>query len=576
MPNWMMTAIAAAAFAGVAQAAAPDVATVPDFDTVIANGRVLDGSGNPAFPADVGIVEGRIAAVGDLSGASARQRIDASGKLVAPGFVDLHSHAFEPSGPNGAREPEDEDPARRAAPNLVAQGITTVVINQDGRSPLALDEQRQWLEAIGIGPNALLMVGHGAVRKAVMGDDVKRPARPDEIERMRSLVRDAMEDGAFGLSAGLEYSPGRWSTTDEVVALAEVIATYGGVYISHERSEGTDPMWFWPSRDEPGPPTLLDAVSETIEIGERSGATVVASHIKAKGAHYWGAGRAAIQLIESARRRGVDVYADQYPYDTSGTDGETVLLPAWAIRRDEDEEGAQIDYAARLRAALADPVAAAALRRDVAHEIRRRGSAEKILLLAHSDPALVGRTLAQIARDRGVSPVEMAILLQTEGAPNRPGGAHLRGFSMSDVDIDLFAARNWMATTSDAGIALPGDRPEFIHPRFYGAFPRKIRRYAIERGVLTLEDAIRSATSLPAQILGLDDRGTIRVGAAADVVVFDPDAIRDLATAQDIHRYPEGIEWVLVNGRPAVAAGRPTGVLAGQVIPNRRRPGSSR
>ena len=564
-------ALAALSLAGVAAWAQPK----PSFDLVIAGGQVLDGSGNPAFRADVGIIGERIAAVGDLSAASSARRIDASRKIVAPGFIDLHSHAFAPSGQGGTYSAEKGEPARLAAPNLVSQGITTVVINQDGRSPPSIREQRTWLERNPLGPNALLMVGHGSVRGQVMGDDFRRLARPDEIAKMRALVREAMSEGAFGLTAGLEYTPGRWSNTDEVVTLAEEIVPYRGVYISHERSEGTDPMWYWPSVDGKGAPTLLDAVSETIEIGERSGAIVVASHLKAKGAHYWGATRAAIQLIEAARARGVQVYADHYPYETTGTDGTTVLLPPWALVEDgkgivaeglDPTESSKTDFAARLPAILADPARAAALRTDIAHEIRRRGGPDRLLILDHPDKRFVGKSLAEAARLRRVEPLEMAILLQTEGDHHRPGGAHVRGFSLSEIDIDLIAAKNWAATASDAGIALPGDK--FTHPRFYGTFPRKIRRYALERGVLSLEDAVRSATTLPAQILGLTDRGAIRGGMIADIVIFDPATIRDKSEAQNVHQFSEGVEWVFVNGQPVVANGRPTGTRPGRVVRN--------
>lgn len=547
------------------------------FDVIIADGQVLDGSGNPAFRADVGISGDRITAVGDLSRARAHRRIDASRKIVTPGFIDLHSHAFAPTGTDKAYSAEKGDPARLAAPNLVSQGVTTVVINQDGRSPPSIREQRAWLERADIGLNTLLMVGHGSVRGQVMGEDFRRTARPDEIAKMRTLVRDAMKEGAFGLTAGLEYTPGRWSNTDEVVALAEEIVPYRGVYISHERSEGTDPMWFWPSVDEKGAPTLLDAVSETIEIGERSGATVVASHLKAKGAHYWGASRAAIQLIESARARGVQVYADQYPYETTGTDGTTVLLPPWALTEGgqgivaegiDPTERSTTDYAARLQAVLADPARAAALRTDIAHEIRRRGGADRLLILDQPDKRFVGKSLEEVARIRGVEPLEMAILIQTEGDRNRVGGAHIRGFSLSEIDLDMIAAKNWTATASDAGISLAGDR--FSHPRFYGTFPRKIRRYAMERGVLGLEDAVRSSTSLPAQILGLTERGAIRSGMFADIVVFDPATIRDKSEAQNVHQFSEGVEWVLINGKEVVANGTLTGARPGRVVLNPR------
>ena len=271
------------------------------FDLLIRNGRVMDGTGNPWFPADVGVSGGRIVAVGKLAGAEAARVIDATGKYVTPGFIDIHSHADDGSSSRGGFR--DPDPIRRSAPNLVSQGITTVVVNQDGRSPWPLSEQRAQLEQNGIGPNAMLMVGHGTVRQRVMGADVKRAARPDEITRMRALVKQALQEGAVGMSAGLEYEPGRWSTTEELVELAKELPAFNGIYISHERSEGSDPLWYVPSQDGPSAVTLLDAVRETIEIGEQTGARVVASHLKAKGEHYWGSGAAAVSLIERPRSR---------------------------------------------------------------------------------------------------------------------------------------------------------------------------------------------------------------------------------------------------------------------------------
>ena len=561
----LVLAAASAALSTGALAQRP-AARADSFDILIAGGRVLDGTGNPAFYADVGIRGGRIAAVRRLPGARAARVVDARGKLVTPGFIDIHSHADDGASPRGGFR--DPDARRRAAPNLVMQGVTTVVVNHDGRSPLPIRDQRASLEQHGIGPNALLMVGHGTVRGQVMGRDVRRPARADEVARMRALVRQAMTEGAVGLSAGLEYAPGRWSTTDEVVALAREIVPFGGVYISHERAEGADPMWYWPSQDSAGPPTLLDAVRETIEVGERTGATVVASHIKVKGQNYWGASGAAIQLIERARARGVDVWADQYTYATSGTDGNTVLIPGWALGTGTVGDGrrpANPDYVAALRAVLADPAAAARLRRDVAHEIARRGGPENVVVFDYPDSAKVGKSLAQLAAARGATDVETAIALQLEGRRDRAGGGRVRGFSMHEDDMDRFAAKNWVATASDAGIALPADGPS-THARFYGTFPRKLRRYAMERRALTVEDAVRSMTTLPAQIMRLADRGILREGAAADVVVLGLDRVRDRATFFEPHQYPEGIDLVLVNGVPVSDGGAPTWKLPGKVI----------
>ena len=553
-----------------ASAQQPPVARPDSFDLVIVGGRLFDGTGNPARYADVGIRGGRIAAIGRLADARAARRVDARGKFVAPGFIDIHSHADDGSSPRGGFR--DPDAKRRAAPNLVAQGVTTVVVNHDGRSPLPIRDQRTFIEANGIGPNTMLLVGHGTVRRQVMGDDFRRPARPDEVARMREAVRQAMTEGAVGMSAGLEYVPGRFSTTDEVVEVARAIVPFGGVYISHQRAEGTDPMWYWPSQDSAGPPTLLDAIRETIEVGERTGATVVASHIKVKGLNYWGSSGAAIQLIERARARGVDVWADQYTYSTSGTDGNTVLIPGWALGTGTVGDGRRAgnrDFAAALRTVLADSAAAARLRRDIAHEIARRGGPENVVIFDYPDSSKIGKSLAEVAAARSATPVETAIALQLDGRPDRPGGGRLRGFSMHESDMEQYAAQPWVATASDAGIALPDDGPS-THARFYGTFPRKIRHYAMTRGALSVEDAIRSMTSLPAQIMGLQDRGLLREGLAADVVVFDLERLQDKATFFEPHQYPEGIDLVLVNGVPVVDGGALTWKLPGRLLIPRR------
>jgi N-acyl-D-amino-acid deacylase len=536
------------------------------FDVLIQGGR---GTGNPWFRADVGLRDGRIVAVGQLAGAAADRIIDATGKYVAPGFIDIHSHADDGSARVGGATIRTDDVNRKAAPNIVSQGVTTVVVNHDGRSPWPVRDQRALLEQQGVGPNVMLMVGHGTIRGQVMGEDHRRPATDAEVTQMRRLLRQGLEEGAIGLSAGLEYVPGRWSTTDEVAALAEELLPFDGVYISHERSEGSDPMWFWPSQHDAGPPTLQDAVMETIEVGRRSGARVVASHIKAKGAHFWGSSGSAIQLIQRARDAGVRVWADQYPYATSGSDGGTVLLPRWALRDGEatSREDAR-SPAAMLRVRMADPETAAMVRQDVAHEIRRRGGADRVVVFEYPDEQLVGRNLADIAADRGVSPVEMAIRLQYEGNESRPGGGRLRGFSMDEMDVENYAAQPWVATASDGGIALASDGS--VHPRFYGTFPRKIRHYALTAGALSLEAAIRSNTSLPAQIMGLRDRGQIREGHWGDVVVFDLEEIADQATFFEPHQHASGIEHVLVNGEFVVQDGEILYSLPGRVVPSQR------
>jgi N-acyl-D-amino-acid deacylase len=353
-------------------------------------------------------------------------------------------------------------------------------------------------------------------------------------------------------------------------------------------------MWYWPSQDSAGPPTLLDAVRETIEIGERTGAKVVASHIKAKGANYWGSSGAAIQLIERARARGVEVWADQYTYNTSGTDGSTVLIPSWALRAPTGGGGgrgagaagdattaaggrgrgagggggagvARASMTDALRANLADAVLGPAVRRDIAHEIARRGGPENVIIFDYPDTTVIGKSVADVAKARGLSPVDAAIDLQYKGNPNRAGGGRMRGFSMSEVDMEAFAAQPWVATASDAGIALPADGPS-THARFYGTFPRKIQHYALARGVISVENAIRSMTSLPAQILGLQDRGMVRQGFAADIAVLDLPAYGTTATFFEPHRYATGVDHVLANGQFLVDGGTLTWKLPGRVL----------
>lgn len=538
----------------VASARAQEPAPAPPtFDLVFRDARVMDGTGNPWFRADVAVHDGRIAAVGDLQAARAKRTIDARGRVVAPGFIDLHSHA------SGGLT--SKDPRRRAAPNLITQGITTVVLNPDGGGPLSIAGQKRALLNEGIGLNAVLMVGHNTVRRNVLGESYQRSATPEEVEQMRQLVRQGMEDGARGLTAGLEYVPGIWSTTAELVALVEVIAPYAGVFISHERASGADPMWYLPSQHGSGQPTMLDTVRELIEISEKTGATVVATHIKARGAKFWGSSRVMIELIDRARERGVSIYADQYPYTTTGSDGRVVLIPGW-VRESSEARGTPAE---RLEAALANRETRRKVRIDITHEIARRGGSKNIVVMDHPDRGYVGKSLMLLAADLKVSTVDMAIRLQLEGYRDRPGGARLRGFSLSEIDIEAFTARPWTATSTDAGVALPEDENP-VHPRFYGTYPRKIRRYALERGVVTVEDAVRSSTSLPAQILGFRDRGQIREGFRADIVVLDLDRLGDRATTFEPHRYSEGVDHVLVGGVFVVEDGKPTGARPGVVI----------
>ncbi|MEJ2238067.1 MAG: amidohydrolase family protein [Gemmatimonadales bacterium] len=328
-------------------------------------------------------------------------------------------------------------------------------------------------------------------------------------------------------------------------------------------------MWYWPSEFQGRPPSLLDAVRETIEIGERTGATVVASHIKAKGANYWGTSRAAIRLISEARQRGVAIYADQYPYNTTGSDGGTVLIPDWVFDRNGQEmqrgPGRENrDYAAALRSVLDDDSLSVLLEDDIEHEIARRGGATQVLVMDYPDSGYVGKSIGEIAGERGLSPVAVAIALQLEGFSNRRGGARVRGFSLSEVDIEPYAEQPWTATATDGWITLPEDGP--THTRVYGTYPRKIKRYAMERRLVSVGAAVRSATSLPAQIMGLEDRGMIKEGHVADVVVLDLNTLEDNSTFFEPHQYPSGVDYVMVNGTLVVDNGELTWALPGAVI----------
>ena len=536
------------------------------FDVLIRGGRVIDGTGNPWFTADVGIRGGKIAAVGNLGAATAGRILDARGKTVIPGFIDMHSHATSSS---GLLSP---DARRRAAPNLVTQGITTVVGNPDGRGPTSIAEQKAKLAELGTGLNAILMIGHNTVRQTVMGTDYRRKATPAEVERMRAIVRQGMAEGAYGLSAGLEYVPGLWSNTDEVVHLVEEIVPYDGLYTAHARAGAASPRWWRPSLDASADKvTFLDAVQETCEIGERTGAKVSVSHIQARGATQWGTSGPAISMIDRARARGVRVFADKYPYNTSGSDGNTVILPGWALGQERWAGGGYWggsvpDYREALRKTLADPTVAAALGTDMSYELTFRGGPENIVVFDHPDPSRVGKSLAELAEARGETPVEVAINLALEGYPNRPGGTRLRSFSFSEEDIEAFSAAPWVALSTDAGVALPEDGPT-THARYYGSFPRVIRHYVLERGVTSLEFAVRAGTSLPAQMLGLRNRGLIREGLWADIVVMDLERVRDRATFTEPHQFSEGMEYVLVNGQFVVdGEGNITGALPGVVV----------
>lgn len=500
------------------------------YDIVIRGGRLLDGMGNPWRYADVAISGDRIVALGDLSGASAGQVIDASGLYVAPGFIDVHSH----TGP-GLATPE----LSHARP-LLAQGITTVMVNPDGGGPVDLTRQRAELLRDGLGVNVAQLVPHGSVRREVLGMADRAPTSA-ELDAMRALVRRGMEAGAYGLSSGLYYAPGSYAETAEVVELAKVAAEYGGVYTSHIRDEADYTVG------------VVAAVDEVITIAREGGLPGIVTHIKALGPRVWGFSMALVRRIERARAEGIEVFADQYPYEASGTSITGALVPRWA----------QVGGEEALLRRLDDPAERARMRADIIENLDRRGGAARLQFQRHeADPSIEGRTLAEVAGQRGLHPADLALELL------EAGGAGLVSFNMDDDDIATLMRQPWTMTSSDGGLV-----PMNVgvpHPRYYGTFSRKIRKYVVEERVVDLAAAVRSMTSLSAGIFGMGDRGVIRPGAVADVVVFDLERVRDRATYQHPHQLSEGMVYVFVGGKAAVEAGRFAQGRYGTVLSRRK------
>lgn len=500
------------------------------YDLLVRHARVYDGNGNPWIRADLGITGDRIQAVGLLNEATAAKTIDARGLAVAPGFIDVHSHAAEGLASEALKQGQP----------ILAQGITTVLVNPDGGGPTDLENQRRRFQRQGIGLNVGLLAPHGAIREAVMGMTDRDPDS-EQLARMVDLVRQGMRAGAFGLSSGLYYAPGSYSKTSEVVAMARMAAQFGGVYTSHIRDESDYSIG------------LMAAVQEVITIAEQAGLIGVVSHVKALGPASHGLSMAIVERIDAARARGVSVYTDQYPYNASGTGITGALIPRWAQVGGRD---------ALLRRVRGDE------RKKILEEVRdniaRRGGPDRLVVSRYSaDPSIEGRTLAELATRAGVAPEEHALALLQKGE------ASLVSFNMSERDIELIMRQPWNMTSTDGGLVPIGEGKP--HPRAYGAFPRKLRLYVRERGVVDLAFAIRSMTSLPAQVFALKDRGQIRPGAFADLVIFDPDSVRDTATYEEPHQLAAGMTHVIVNGMLVREGGTFTSALPGRVLSPERR-----
>ncbi|CAN5803578.1 D-aminoacylase [soil metagenome] len=499
------------------------------FDLVIRGAEVLDGTGAPAFRADLGITGDRIVRVsraGIAEGAGARE-VDSRGLVVAPGFIDLHAHL---------------DPLLRlpGAESHVRQGVTTALGGPDGTAPIPLAPYLDSAEVLGVGMNVAFLAGHNSIRREVVGLDDRAPTS-GELERMESLVAQAMDDGAFGLSTGLRYIPGAFSNIDEVVALSEVAARSGGIYTSHLRDEGRG---------------LMEGVGEALEIGRRAGIPVVLTHHKVVGYPMWGAAERTLAMVDSARAAGTDVMIDQYPYTATYT-GITILIPEWAMG------GGNSGFLARMDdPALADSILAGI--RDNLVNDRGGNDLDRVQLARVTwDRSLEGGSLGDWA-DRDGLPRTMETGAELVVEAVRRGGVSAIYHALHEDDVERIMQHPMTAIASDGRLVVPGDGHP--HPRWYGTFPRVLGEYVRERGVLSLPEAVRKMTSLPADRLGLDDRGRIAEGNKADLVIFDPATVIDRSTFEDPHQYPEGIPWVVVNGVITVENGEYLDVRAGRVL----------
>ncbi len=489
-----------------------------DFDVLIKNASVIDGSGSPAQAVDVGISGDRITFLGKSGAARAARVIDASGLVAAPGFIDPHTHTLR----------DLNSPERHGNEPYLMQGVTTVVTGNDGSSPVDIaGALAHWKEA-GIGTNAALFIGQGSVRAEVMGMS-GAAASPEQIERMKTLVKRGLAAGAVGMSTGLYYAPGSFASTEEVIQLAKVAGAGGGIYDTHMRDESTYSIG------------LLGAVEETIRIGREGALPVHISHIKALGKDTWGMSPQVIALVRRARAEGIRITASQYPYDASGTSVGAALLPRWA------EAGGKAAMLAR----FADPPIRPRLFAEMEKNLDRRGGAESILIIGSHDGALNGHTLGAVAKDRHESPIEAAIAIIKDG------DAGVASFNMRDDDIKNFMREDWVMTCSDGSDG---------HPRKYGTFPRKLRKYVLEEHVISMPFAIRSSTSLPAETFGFKNRGLLKTGFLADIVVFDPKTIRDTATYEHPQVLATGVRYLFVNGKLAIDDGQRTKTLAGRVL----------
>ncbi len=498
-----------------------------DFDYLILGCRIIDGSGNPWYRGDVGIRDGRIAEIGRLEGRGSSRVIEAADRVLAPGFIDVHTHVER----GIERVPR--------ADNYLLDGVTTVVTGNCGGSRTDLNAWFQSLESQGIGLNLASLIGHNSVRREVMGS-ADRPASPNELRAMRELVERAMRAGAVGLSTGLLYVPGTYAETDEIVDLTRVAGRFGGVYASHIRNQG---------------PRLRESILEAAEVGRLAGVPVQISHLKVKGKKRWGTIVETLTLIDGLRDSGLQIIVDAYPYPRASTNL-GVNLPSWALADGRDA----------VQSRLSDPDQRQRIVQGMKELLAEQGFSDysfaTVARFAH-DPSLEGRSLTEVNTLRGRNET-LDDQIETILEMLAQGGASMIYHYMSQEDVDSIYRHPATAVASDGGVQSPGrGRP---HPRSYGTNARVLAQYVRQRSVLSLEDAVRRMTSLPASQFGLSDRGEIREGMVADLLLFDPEKVEDVATFEDPHRYSRGIDFVWVNGRPAISEGRLSDETHGVVI----------
>ncbi len=519
----IVTAAAVLSLSGAPGGARP--ASAQEWDLLVRGGTVVDGSGGPAFRADVAVQGDRIVEVGrDLPAENARTVLDARGLIVAPGFVDNHAHV------------QTSIADHPLAENFLRQGITSIVASlHSGAQPWPLE---QYASALEVAPNVGFFAGHSWTRQRVLGREDRAPT-PDELDQMRALVEESMRQGALGLSTGLVYVPANYAETEEIIELAKVAARYGGIYVTHMRDEATG---------------LLDSVRETIRIAAEAGIPAQINHHKVLGATQWGWSEQSLALIDSANAAGLDIMHDLYPYTASST-GSSVLFPQWALAGSRDD----------FRARTEDPPTRARMEEEMARifrEERGGGALSRIQFrTVRSAPEFDGLTLADYAESKGLEPsiengVQLVIELQLQGG----FGAIYHAMDEADV-IRIMQHPLAMIETDGDNVSFGQGFP---HPRSYGAFARVLGRYVRELEVLTLEEAVKKMTSMPARQIGQAERGLVQSGMFADLTIFDAETIEDRATFTDPHRYSVGVHHVVINGVPVMVDGALTGEKPGR------------